>query len=90
MSDIVEFQLGLNPLSADSDGDGILDHNDDDNQNYDSENRVYAIDSIYGNRNSEFDLQVYELTYYLNNLDPKDNFESAQIYYSNREHYIFF
>ena len=87
MSDIVEFQLGLNPLSADSDGDGILDHNDDDNQNYDSENRVYAIDSIYGNRNSEFDLQVYELTYYLNNLDPKDNFESAQIYYSNRDYF---
>ncbi len=87
LSDIVEFQLGLNPLSADSDGDGILDHNDDDNQNYDSENRVYAIDSIYGNRNSEFDLQVYELTYYLNNLDPKDNFESAQIYYSNRDYF---
>ena len=87
LSDIVEFQLGLNPLSADSDGDGILDHNDDDNQNYDSENRVYAIDSIYGNRDSEFDLQVYELTYYLNNLDPKDNFESAQIYYSNRDYF---
>ena len=87
LSDIVEFQLGLNPLSADSDGDGILDHNDDDNQNYDSENRVYSIDSIYGNRNSEFDLQVYELTYYLNNLDPKDNFESAQIYYSNRDYF---
>ena len=64
-----------------------MDHNDDDNQNYDSENRVYAIDSIYGNRNSEFDLQVYELTYYLNNLDPKDNFESAQIYYSNRDYF---
>ena len=69
LTDIVESQLGLNPLSEDSDEDGILDHDDNDNQNYDSENRVYEIDSIYGNRDSEFNLQVYELTYYLNNLD---------------------
>ena len=87
LTDIVEFQLGLNPLSEDSDGDGIFDHDDNDNQNYDSENRVYEIDSIYGNRNSEFNLQVHELTYYLNNLDSNDNFESAQIYFSNRDYY---
>ena len=87
LTDIVEFQLGLNPLSEDSDGDGIFDHDDNDNQNYDSENKVYQIDSIYGNRNSEFNLQVHELTYYLNNLDSNDNFESAQIYYSNRDYY---
>ena len=74
-------------LDVDSDGDGIFDHDDNDNQNYDSENRVYEIDSIYGNRNSEFNLQVHELTYYLNNLDSNDNFESAQIYYSNRDYY---
>ena len=87
LTDIVESQLGLNPLSEDSDEDGILDHDDNDNQNYDSENRVYEIDSIYGNRDSEFNLQVHELTYYLNNLDSNDNFESAQIYYSNRDYY---
>ncbi|MDC3034587.1 DUF4270 domain-containing protein [bacterium] len=87
LTDIVESQLGLNPLSEDSDEDGILDHDDNDNQNYDSENRVYEIDSIYGNRDSEFNLQIYELTYYLNNLDSNDNFESAQIYYSNRDYY---
>ena len=87
LTDIVEFQLGLNPLSEDSDGDGIFDHDDNDNQNYDSENKVYQVDSIYGNRNSEFNLQVHELTYYLNNLDSNDNFESAQIYYSNRDYY---
>ena len=44
----MEFQSGLNPLSSDSDGDGILDHNDNDNSAYDSENSVYDIDSIYG------------------------------------------
>ena len=87
LTDIVEFQSGLNPLSSDSDGDGILDHNDSDNSSYDSENNVYDIDSIYGNRNSEFTLQVHELTYYLNDFDPLTNFQSTQTYYSNRDYY---
>ena len=87
LTDIVEFQSGLNPLSSDSDGDGILDHNDNDNSAYDSENSVYDIDSIYGNKNSEFTLQVHELTYYLNEYDPLTNFQSSQIYYSNRDYY---
>ena len=87
LTDIVEFQSGLNPLSSDSDGDGILDHNDNDNSAYDSENSVYDIDSIYGNKNSEFTLQVHELTYYLNDYDPLTNFQSSQIYYSNRDYY---
>ena len=87
LTDIVEFQSGLNPLSSDSDGDGVLDHNDNDNSAYDSENSVYDIDSIYGNINSEFTLQVHELTYYLNDYDPLTNFQSSQIYYSNRDYY---
>ncbi len=87
LTDIVEFQSGLNPLSSDSDGDGILDHNDDDNETYQPQNREYQIDSLYGNGNADFDLQVYELTYYLGNLDPTTNFESAQIYYSNRDYF---
>ena len=87
LTDIEEFRLSLNPLSSDSDGDGILDHDDEDNGTYQAENRVYEIDSIYGNRDANFDLQVYELTYYLGNLDPKTNFESAQIYYSNRDYF---
>ena len=74
-------------MSSDSDGDGILDHNDNDNSAYDSENSVYDIDSIYGNKNSEFTLQVHELTYYLNEYDPLTNFQSSQIYYSNRDYY---
>ena len=87
LTDIVEFQSGLDPLSSDSDGDGILDHNDNDNSSYDSENSVYDIDSIYGNRNSEFTLQIHELTYYLNDYDPSTNFQSNQIYYSNRDYF---
>lgn len=87
LTDIAEFQSGLNPLSSDSDGDGILDHDDNDNGTYQAQNREYQIDSIYGNRNANFDLQVYELTYFLGNLDPLTNFESAQIYYSNRDYF---
>lgn len=87
LTDIVEFQSGLNPLSSDSDGDGILDHEDNENEGYDSENKVYQIDSIYGNREAQFNLQVHELTYFLNDLDPDSNFTSAQTYYSNRDYY---
>ncbi len=87
LSDIFELQAGLNPLSSDSDGDGILDHNDDDNSSYDSESKNYQIDSIYGNRQTQFNLQVHELTYYLNTLDSQNNFETAQIFYSNRDYY---
>jgi len=87
LTDIAELQAGLNPLSSDSDGDGILDHNDDDNSTYNSDSKVYEIDSIYGNRQAEFNLQVHELTYYLNNLDPLNNFETRQIFYSNRDYY---
>ena len=87
ITDIVETQSGLNPLSSDSDGDGILDHNDNDNSGYEKENKVYAIDSIYGNREASFDLKIYELKYYLNRFDPSNNFETLQAYYSNQDFY---
>ena len=86
LTDFIETQAGLNPLSSDSDGDGILDHNDTDNESYESENNVYQIDSIYGNSNASFNLKVYELTYYLNSLDPANNFESNQTYYSDDDY----
>ena len=87
LSDLLELQSGLNPLSSDSDGDGILDHNDDENDTYESENKVYEIDSLYGNPNASFDLKVYELTYFLNSLDPAKNFESTKVYYSNEDYF---
>ncbi|MGB0375852.1 MAG: DUF4270 family protein [Flavobacteriaceae bacterium] len=85
VSDILETQAGLNPLSSDSDNDGILDDEDEDNSTYDAENKVYDIDSIFGNRNAEFRLRVHEFTYFLNPLDPNNNFETRTIYYSNRD-----
>jgi len=87
LTDIVEFQAGLNPLSSDSDGDGILDHEDLDNSGYDSEDNLYEIDSLYGDINSSFNIKVHELTYYLNDLDASDNFETQKIYYSNQDFY---
>jgi len=85
LTDLEETQANLNPLDPDSDGDGILDHDDDDSSSYDSENKIYVIDSIYGNREATFTLKVAQLDYYLNTLDPNKNFEKAQVYYSNRD-----
>ena len=87
LTDLIEFKLQLNPLSSDSDGDGILDHNDEDNESYQNENREYEIDSLYGNREATFNLKVYELGAFLNNLDPLNNFETTQAYYSSQNYY---
>lgn len=87
VSDALESQSGTNPLSNDTDGDGILDDVDTDNSGYQPENRTYAIDSVFGNRNASFNLKVDELRYYLNTLDPNNNFESNQAFYSSRDFY---
>tara|TARA_B100000989_G_scaffold296840_1_gene280962 strand:- start:4079 stop:5905 length:1827 start_codon:yes stop_codon:yes gene_type:complete len=87
VDDITELRAGLNPLSNDSDNDGILDLNDSDNETYNASAQVYQIDSIFGNRNATFDIKVSELTYFLNNLDPKNNFESQKEYFSDDDFY---
>ena len=87
LSDIIEFEAGTNPLSNDSDGDGIIDPNDTDSSSYNAEQQVYEIDSVFGNRSAEFDLKVYELTYYLSTLDPANNFESSKEYFSDDDFY---
>ena len=87
LSDIIEFEAGTNPLSNDSDGDGIIDPNDTDSSSYNVEQQVYEIDSVFGNRSAEFDLKVYELTYYLSTLDPANNFESSKGYFSDDDFY---
>ena len=85
--DYVESQSNTNPLSDDSDGDGILDDVDLDNSTYDSENKVYQIDSVYGNREAIFNLKVHELTYFISALDPENNFETYKSYYSNTDYF---
>ena len=81
LSDILETQAGTNPLSADTDNDGILDPDDPEINGYNADRQVYEIDSIFGNRNADFNLEVYELTYHLSPLDPANNFESFKEYY---------
>ena len=87
ITDAVETQNGTNPLSQDSDGDGILDSEDTDNSGYQPENREYDVDSIFGNKNATFNLKVEELTYFLNTLNPEQNFESFQSYFTSRDFY---
>ena len=87
LTDLSENAVGTNPLSSDSDNDGILDNEDTDNSSYDAENRIYDIDSVYGNSNARFTLKVNELTYYLSSLDPNNNFESIQQFYSDTNYY---
>jgi hypothetical protein len=41
------------------------------------------LDSILGNQEANFTLKVQELNYYLRDLDPNQNFEASQYYYSN-------
>jgi len=66
LSDIEELRAGTNPLSSDTDNDGIIDSQDTETVGYNPDSKVYEIDSIFGNENGEFDLKVYELTYFLN------------------------
>lgn len=44
----------------------------------------YSIDSIFGNPEVEFKLNVYELKTFLNTLDPEDPSKNA-VYYSDKE-----
>ncbi len=60
VTDIEERSNGTNPLDPDSDGDGISDLTDTDNSSYDSENKVYSVDSIYGNKSTQFNFKVTE------------------------------
>jgi len=75
ITDLIESQAGTNPLDPDSDGDGINDDVDTDNSGYDAANRVYEIDSIFGNKEATFNLKVSELNYFFNSLDPNNNFD---------------
>ncbi len=84
---VSDFDESLNltdPLNVDTDSDGISDLDDEDNTVfYSTENSQYRVDSIYGNRLSNLNLKVSELTYYLSNLDPDNNFETSLKYFSS-------
>ena len=87
INDYDESTNNLNPLSDDSDGDGVLDNVDQDNKTYQHEDKIYEIDSIYGNHEARFDLKVYELKYYLSQYDPTTDFQKNSKFFSNTDYF---
>lgn len=83
LTDNEEKVGGTDPLNEDTDGDGIKDDVDDDNENVSFARRI-DIDSIYGNRDLPFKLSVQRSTYFLRDLDPESNFQDSQEYFSNQ------
>ncbi len=85
LTDNEERLLGTNPLDPDTDGDGVLDDEDEETapNNYPL---TFDLDSIYGNAEVPFRLKVESSTYFLRDLDPNENFEQTQRYYSNQDY----
>ena len=83
ISDFLEIANGTDPTKKDTDGDGIDDGEDDTNDNTDGPPTFYAVDSLFGSRDANFDVEVNKLNHYLRQLDPELNFEESQRYYSD-------
>ncbi|MDO6491092.1 MULTISPECIES: DUF4270 domain-containing protein [unclassified Cellulophaga] len=79
-----EKTLGTNPLNADTDGDGTNDADEEDIIEG-AYAKQYEVDSIYGNVSVPFNFKVERSTYFLRDVDPTQNFEERQIYYSDFE-----
>lgn len=83
VSDIEERNNGTDPTNSDTDGDGIPDGQDAETKNPNPDKKLYAIDSLFGNREATFDVEVHKLNYFLRQLDPEKNFEQLQPYFSD-------
>ncbi|SDD61033.1 protein of unknown function [Pricia antarctica] len=93
--------LDKDPLdpNSDTDGDGFTDNqeksrgtdplvrdsNEADGFVKDQFARTIDVDSIYGNRDMPFQLNLQRSTYFLRDLDPNTNFQEAQEYYSDQD-----
>ncbi len=82
-----ERAANTDPLDAnsfDADGDGL---NDTDDTRIIANNfaRKFDLDSIYGNRETPFNLKIERSTFFLRDLDPNTNFQEAQQYFSSQE-----
>jgi hypothetical protein len=84
VSDNSERVLGTDPLNPDTDGDGINDDEDTDTPVNRFPRRV-DLDSIFGKREMPFNFKVQRSTFFLRDLDPGSNFETAQEYYSTQQ-----
>jgi hypothetical protein len=45
---------------------------------------TYKLDSIYGPDNSKIKLSIYESGYYMADIDPSNNFQNTQLFYTNQ------
>ena len=77
-SDIQEKADGSNPLDAGSNGPEATDKN--------KFAKKVELDSIYGNREADFNIKVTNSTYYLRDLSPDSGFLEAQEYFSDFEY----
>ena len=86
LTDIEESRsVNLDPLNPDTDGDGLNDAEDDETINPDAESNVYEIDYLFGDTDQELHFQVKKLDYYLSTLDPNNNFETDNMFYSDKD-----
>ena len=83
VSDINERNNGTDPTNPDTDGDGTPDGEDTETVNPNPDKKWYAIDSLFGNREATFHVEITKLNYFLRQLDPAQNFEQFQPYYSD-------
>jgi hypothetical protein len=83
VSDIDEKNNGTDPTNPDTDGDGTPDGEDTETVNPNPDKRLYDIDSLFGDREASFDIEIHKLNYFLRQLDPNQNFEQRQNYYSD-------
>ena len=84
VNDLAELANGTNPLSKDTDADGIFDNLDEEFL-ANTYPRTYTLDSIYGDKESTFRVQVRELKYFLNDLDPLSDYLAPSEYYSDQD-----
>ncbi len=83
LTDADETSRGSDPLNPDTDGDGIGDAEDDV-----TADNIFPVrrelDSIYGDRDAEFNFKVTRSTYFMRDLNPDSGFQEEEPYYSNQ------
>lgn len=84
LTDNQEKVGGTDPMDVDTDHDGINDAEDNETVKNQFAREV-DLDSIYGNRDAQFNFKVERSTYFLRDLDPNTNFEESQEYFSTQQ-----
>lgn len=81
LTNFEERGTGTDPLNPDTDGDGINDADDDA-----TPSNIFPIrrevDSIYGNREAQFNLRIERSTFFLSDFDPNTGFQDPSPNYS--------